>query len=85
MGSAETLQVGLNHTQDFACIGAFSAGGIGSNNFPKLFPANTPQTGPAINDSLRLPWVSVGTEDGLPEQIVGGSGSGLCLRMCDDH
>jgi len=67
MGGAETLLVGLNHTQDFAWIGAFSAGGIGANNFPKIFPAITPETGPAINSSLRLLWISVGTEDGLRE------------------
>src|SRR6185312_14796869 len=67
MGGAETLLVGLNHTQDFAWIGAFSAGGIGANNFPKIFPAITPESGPAINKSLRLLWISVGTEDGLLE------------------
>ncbi len=42
MGGAETLLVGLNHTQDFAWIGAFSAGGLGAGSFAPLFPASTP-------------------------------------------
>lgn len=64
MGGAETLLVGLNHPEDFAWIGAFSAGGLGTE-FPSLFPNITPQTGPKLNSSLRLFWVSCGTEDGL--------------------
>ena len=67
MGGAETLLVGLNHTQDFAYIGAFSAGGIGSSGFAQLFPAITPQTAAKVDASLRLLWISVGTEDGLLE------------------
>ncbi len=67
MGGAETLLVGLNHTQDFAWIGAFSAGGIGSGPFGPIFPAITPESGPKIQASLRLLWVSCGTEDGLSE------------------
>ena len=67
MGGAETLLVGLNHAQDFAWIGAFSAGGIGDANFAPLFPAITPQSAPTINASLRLLWISCGTEDGLLE------------------
>ncbi len=67
MGGAETLLVGLNHTDDFAWIGAFSAGGIGSTGFPALFPGITPQTAPKINAGMRLLWISVGTEDGLLE------------------
>ncbi len=65
MGGAETLLIGLNHTQDFAWIGAFSAGGIGSTGFPQLFPDITPQTAPEIDKRLRLLWISCGTEDGL--------------------
>ena len=65
MGGAETLLVGLNHTQDFAWIGAFSAGGIGSSNFAPIFPAITPASAPAVDKSLRLLWISCGTEDGL--------------------
>jgi enterochelin esterase-like enzyme len=67
MGGAETLLVGLNHTQDFAWIGGFSSGGIGDSGFPALFPAITPRTGGTVNASLRLLWISCGTEDGLLE------------------
>jgi enterochelin esterase-like enzyme len=65
MGGAETLLVGLNHTDDFAYIGAFSAGGIGDSNFGPLFPAITPQTGAQIQSKLKVFWVACGTEDGL--------------------
>ena len=67
MGGAETLLVGLNHTDDFAWIGAFSAGGIGSANFPQLFPAITPATTPGVAANNRLLWISCGTDDGLLE------------------
>jgi enterochelin esterase family protein len=67
MGGAETLLVGLNHTDDFAWIGAFSAGGIGSDHFDALFPAITPQTGAQVQSKLKLLWISCGTEDGLYE------------------
>ncbi len=67
MGGAETLLVGLNHTDDFAWIGAFSAGGIGSDHFEPLFPAITPQTGAQMQAKLKLLWISCGTEDGLYE------------------
>lgn len=67
MGGAETMLVGMNHTNDFAWIGAFSAGGLGSTGFPALFPAITPQSVPKINAGMRLLWISVGTEDGLLE------------------
>ena len=65
MGGAETLLVGLNHTEDFAWIGAFSAGGIGSDHFEPLFPAITAQTGAQVQSKLKLLWISCGTEDGL--------------------
>jgi enterochelin esterase family protein len=65
MGGAETLLVGLNHTDDFAYIGAFSAGGIGESNFGPLFPAITLQTGTQIQSKLKLLWVSCGEQDGL--------------------
>ena len=67
MGGAETLLVGLNHAQDFAWIGAFSAGGIGSGPFAPLFPAITPASAGAFARDNRLLWISVGTEDGLLE------------------
>ncbi len=65
MGGAEALLIGLNHTQEFAWIGGFSAGGLGASGFPALFPAVTPQTAPKVNAGMRLLWISVGTEDGL--------------------
>jgi enterochelin esterase family protein len=65
MGGAETLLVGLNHTDDFAWIGAFSAGGIGTEHFPALFPAITPATGAQVQSKLKLLWIACGTEDGL--------------------
>ena len=67
MGGAETLLVGLNHSDDFAWVGAFSAGGIGSDRFEPLFPAITPQSGAQIQSKLKLLWISCGTEDGLFE------------------
>lgn len=67
MGGAETLLVGLNHPQDFAWIGAFSAGGLGSGPFTTLFPALSPDAAGAFNAGNRLLWISVGTEDGLLE------------------
>jgi enterochelin esterase-like enzyme len=65
MGGAETLLVGLNHTDYFASIGAFSAGGIGGANFDPLFPAITSQSGAQIQSMLKVFWVACGTEDGL--------------------
>lgn len=65
MGGAETLLIGLRHTDDFAWIGAFSAGGIGGDHFEPLFPAITPQTGAEVQAKLKLLWISCGTEDGL--------------------
>ena len=65
MGGAETLLVGLNHTDDFAYIGAFSAGGIGDSNFGPLFPAITPQSGAQIQSKLKVFWVACGEQDGL--------------------
>ena len=67
MGGAETLLVGLNHPQDFAWIGAFSAGGIGSGPFGPLFPGLTPASAAGFDRDNRLLWISVGTEDGLLE------------------
>lgn len=65
MGGAETLLVGLNHPADFAWIGAFSAGGIGSTNFQEQFPLVTPANAAKFNAGNRLLWISCGTEDGL--------------------
>jgi len=65
MGGAETLLVGLNHTDDFAYIGAFSAGGLGEEHFAREFPAITAQTGAQIQAKLRVFWVACGEQDGL--------------------
>ena len=65
MGGAETLLVGLNHEEDFAWIGGFSAGGLGATGFPALFPAISRATASKVNAGNRLLWISVGTEDGL--------------------
>jgi enterochelin esterase family protein len=65
MGGAEALLVGLNHTADFAHIGAFSSGGLGQGNYDPSFPGITAQSAAEINASLRLLWVACGSEDGL--------------------
>jgi enterochelin esterase-like enzyme len=69
MGGAESLIVGLNHTDYFAWVGGFSAGGLGSGNFDSLFPAlaspNSSSTGSMRISPLMLLWIACGTEDGL--------------------
>jgi enterochelin esterase-like enzyme len=67
MGGAESLLVGLNHTAEFAYVGGFSAGGIGSGPFETLFPEIAGAHGAEVNGRLRLLWISCGTEDGLYE------------------
>ena len=64
MGGAETLLNGLNHTDYFASIGSFSAGGIGGDHFDVLFPA-VAANGAHVQSKLKLFWVACGTEDGL--------------------
>ncbi len=65
MGGAESLLVGLNHSKDFAYIGAFSAGGLGQGDYGPSFPAITASSGSEITSNLRLLWIACGTEDGL--------------------
>lgn len=65
MGGAETLLVGLNHTDYFAYVGSFSAGGLGEGNFAPAFPAITTTSAAQINSGLRALWIACGTEDGL--------------------
>ena len=65
MGGAESLLVGLNHTDYFAYVGGFSAGGLGEGNYTAAFPGITPQSATEINEKLRLLWIACGTEDGL--------------------
>jgi enterochelin esterase-like enzyme len=65
MGGAETLLVGLNHVDQFAYIGSFSAGGLGSDHFEPFFPGMTPLNGAELQSRLKLLWIACGTEDGL--------------------
>ena len=60
MGGAESLFVGLNATDKFTYIGAFSSGGLGND-----LPAQFPKLGPGANTDLRLLYISCGTEDRL--------------------
>ena len=61
MGGAESLFVGLNTTDKFASVGAFSSGGLGTN-FDVEFP-DVPS--PKFKKNLKLLWVSCGVDDGL--------------------
>lgn len=60
MGGAESLYTGLNATDRFAYVGAFSSGGI-----PGDFDASFPSLTDKANSTLRLLWIACGTEDGL--------------------
>ena len=77
MGGAESLFVGLNHPQDFAWVGGFSAGGLGTD-FPPVFPNITAATGAKFNSEMKLVWIACGTEDGLltPNQASGCMAAG---------
>ena len=60
MGGTESLFVGLNDVDRFAWIGAFSAGGLGSD-----FATQLPSPRPDDAARLRLLWIACGREDGL--------------------
>jgi enterochelin esterase-like enzyme len=60
MGGSESLLTGLNHLDEFAWIGAFSAGGLGDD-----FPAEFSSLNSKANSQLRLLWIACGTEDHL--------------------
>jgi enterochelin esterase family protein len=60
MGGAESLRVGLNHLDRFAWVGAFSAGGVGTN-----YTSEFPKLNASANDKLRLLWLACGRDDGL--------------------
>ena len=62
MGGAESLYVGLNALDEFAWIGAFSAGGL---NEP--FKAEFPKLADKDASGLHLLWIACGTEDRLIE------------------
>jgi enterochelin esterase-like enzyme len=61
MGGAESLLTGLNHSDKFAWIGAFSSGGIDNRDFATEFPAVAAGGDP----KLKLLWIACGTEDHL--------------------
>jgi enterochelin esterase-like enzyme len=60
MGGSESLLTGLNNTDHFAWVGAFSSGGL-SHDFNTEFPALDSK----VNSHLRLLWIACGTEDRL--------------------
>ena len=62
MGGAETLYTGLNHTETFAWIGAFSSGGLGED-----FAVQFPKVDAKINSQVKLLWISCGKDDHLLE------------------
>lgn len=63
MGGLESLQVGLNHTDKFASIGAFSAA-VHLLDAASQLPVLTPATA-AKSADLHLLWIACGTDDGL--------------------
>jgi enterochelin esterase family protein len=60
MGGSESLLTGLNHLDQFAWIGAFSAGGM-----PDEFAKDFPGLDAKANSQIRLLWIACGTEDRL--------------------
>lgn len=60
MGGAQSLAVGLNNLDRFGWVGAFSAGG-GGTNYTSQFPNLNLQ----VNHQLQLLWIGCGKEDGL--------------------
>ena len=60
MGGSESLITGLNNTDKFAWIGAFSSGGL-DTEFNKWFAGVDAK----LNDRLKLLWISCGTDDHL--------------------
>jgi len=60
MGGSESLLTGLNHLDQFAWIGAFSAGGM-----PDEFAKDFPRLDAKANSQIRLLWIACGTEDRL--------------------
>jgi enterochelin esterase-like enzyme len=68
MGGAESLQVGLNHLDDFAYVGGFSSAPLGvgeHSDFTVRFPGINTRSAQTINARLRVLWIACGTEDGL--------------------
>jgi enterochelin esterase family protein len=69
MGGAETLYTGLNATDRFAYVGAFSSGGLGDDP-----AAAFPSMDSSLNSKLKVFWISCGREDRLfaPNQKLVG-------------
>lgn len=63
MGGIESLQIGLNHLDQFTYVGGFSAA-ISPATFPKDF-ATLAADPKAANRELHLLWIGCGTDDGL--------------------
>lgn len=60
MGGSESLMTGLNNIEQFAWIGAFSAGGL-----PEPFEKDFPALDARMGQQLKLLWIACGTEDRL--------------------
>jgi enterochelin esterase family protein len=60
MGGVESLLTGLNHLDQFAWVGSFSAGGLQPD-----FSAQFPSLDAGANRQLRALWVACGVDDGL--------------------
>jgi enterochelin esterase-like enzyme len=60
MGGAESLYVGLNHLDEFAWVGSFSAGGLGDNYATEFARLDS-----GANAQLHLLWIACGTDDRL--------------------
>ena len=62
MGGGQAFVIGLRNLDKFAWVGEFSAGLLSDTELD-LGPYGVPMDASAINGSLRLLWVSCGTED----------------------
>ena len=60
MGGSESLLTGLNNIEQFAWVGAFSAGGL-----PEPFDKDFPALDAKMGQQLKLLWIACGTEDRL--------------------
>ncbi len=60
MGGTQSLFIGLNASDRFAWIGAFSSGGL-DKDFDRAYPELAQKT----RDPLSLLWIACGRQDGL--------------------
>ncbi|MGB0581438.1 MAG: alpha/beta hydrolase-fold protein [Limisphaerales bacterium] len=63
MGGLHSLSIGLEHSQDFAWIGAFSAA-VPKEQAPEILLADPAK----LNKNLNLLWISIGKSDFLLEE-----------------